>query len=401
MSSPLNRSLVPVEESSIRMPEVAIRTLNPRPMLPARQQKHFYTTPDATINESSDSLFDHLLEAEHTDNFEYGGPNRLGTQAAYLNVPHMVQRNLAPLVLPNAKESAYGNAPFALPFPHLSRGDIAFYLRLENDWESTPVQQSLRNPSMHDARTPLALVCRDWASAVHTRKRQRMEADEIGRSLMMSEGSQVFVNLQTVNYILHGIQMYGGDTEAGWRDCFWRGFWLHRLDPRVQNDAERLCTHVVRSCMSPFGVVASEVTHSSDQGVAMVVDGRVECMRNYWASFEGAEDELDMPQPGNELILVLERVMVDVECRSASLEQELDRWTYMLPNHCHASSSDSHVAKMVFPLRQCAVGTGLGMVQAPDENGRTPVWQLVPSFAGLGNRACWESRGYWRLGMVY
>ena len=185
----------------MHFPEVAIKTLNPAPLLPAKQQKYFYTTPDATIGISSNGLFDHLLEAEHTDNFEYGGPNRLGTQAAYLNIPHTVQRNLAPLVLPNAKESEYGNEPFALPFPHLQKGDIAFYLRLENDWESTPVQQSLRNPSMYDARTPLALVCRDWASAVHTRKKRKMEADEIGKSLMMSEGSQVFFHMMSTHFV--------------------------------------------------------------------------------------------------------------------------------------------------------------------------------------------------------
>jgi hypothetical protein len=379
----------------IHLPEVAIKTLNPVPLLPAKQQKYFYTTPDATIGISSEGLFDHLLDAEHTDNFEYGGPNRLGTQAAYLNIPHTVQRNLAPLVLPNAKESEYGNEPFALPFPHLQKGDIAFYLRLENDWNSTPVQQSLRNPSMYDARTPLALVCRDWASAVHTRKKRKMDADEIGKSLMMSEGSQVFVNLQTVNYILHGIQQYGGGTEAGWRDCFWHGFGLHRLDARVRDDAEKLCTHVVRNCMAPFGVITSEVKHSSDQGVAMVVDGRVECMRNYWASFTADGLSLEMPQAGDELILVLERVAKDIELKAdSSLEKELDKWTYMLPNHDSAgvSSSDSKAAKMVFPLKASAVA---------DASGGAVIWQLMPSFASMTNRACWERGGYWRLGMVY
>ena len=42
----------------IHLPEVAIKTLNPVPLLPAKQQKYFYTTPDATIGISSNGLFD-------------------------------------------------------------------------------------------------------------------------------------------------------------------------------------------------------------------------------------------------------------------------------------------------------------------------------------------------------
>jgi hypothetical protein len=72
-------------------------------------------------------------------------------------VPHRVQRHIVPLVLPNAKESAYGNGPVLLPFPHLQKGDLAFYLRLENDWTSEAVQRSLQNPGVHGAGSvPLA-----------------------------------------------------------------------------------------------------------------------------------------------------------------------------------------------------------------------------------------------------
>ena len=252
----------PDATQSIVFPEVAVRTVNPIPQLPARQSKHFYATPDATIDYSSANLFDHLRDAESTDEFAYGEPNRLATQAAYLNTPHTVQRTLIPLVLPNAKEARFGNEPFVLPFPHLRKGDIAFYLRLEGDWDSVGLSNvSLSNPN---SKHPLAMVCKDWAEAVRTRKRRKMPADEVGRSLMMNEGSQVLVNLQTVNYILHGIQHFR-DVEPAWRDAFWRGFGLHKLDDGIKNDPERLCTHVVRWCMAPFGVVVSETTHGSDQ----------------------------------------------------------------------------------------------------------------------------------------
>lgn len=79
-------------ESMIRRPETAIRTVNPAPQLPAKQSKYFYHTPDATVNYDDASLFRHLQDAESTDEFAYGEANRLGTQAAYLNIPHTVSR---------------------------------------------------------------------------------------------------------------------------------------------------------------------------------------------------------------------------------------------------------------------------------------------------------------------
>lgn len=124
-----------ISRSEIRYPEVAIRTIKPTPQLPARNSRYFYTTPDATINEHSsrEDPFEHLRNAESTENFSYAEPNRLGTQPAYLNVPHIVQRVLTPITLPSAKEQKYGNEPFELPFPHLKKGDLAFYMRLDQN----------------------------------------------------------------------------------------------------------------------------------------------------------------------------------------------------------------------------------------------------------------------------
>lgn len=249
--------------ASIRMPEVSIRTMKQPPMLPSSSQKYFYNTPDATINAGGTQRVTELLEeTESTENFAYGEANRLGTQSGYLNVPHMAQKHICPLVLPNAKRAEYGNEPFVLPFPHLRKGDIAFYLRLQSgNWEVDSSQQQ---------RHPLSLVCKDWKDV----KKRRMDE-------AMSKSGQVFLNLQTVNYILHGIQYYR-DSEPYWRDAFWRGFGLDKLDPIVYGggmgpgarDMEALCTHIVRWCMTPFGVVASDAFNISDQGVAMVVDGR-------------------------------------------------------------------------------------------------------------------------------
>jgi hypothetical protein len=241
---------------------------------------------------------------------------------------------------------------------------------------------------------------------------------------MMEEGSQVFVNLQTVNYILHGIQHYGGGDES-WRDSFWRGFGLHRLPNAVRNNAEMLCTHVVRWCMTPFGVVVSDVSHSSDQAVAIVIDGRVEQATNHWVSLDGDSqgqqlpraglkrgrgayssavdgEDFVMPEAGDELILVLERMeklalsvgggVSDREVAGEGLEEELDRWMHVLPRHLCKST-----VRMVFPLNLPASCTGV----AGEGDVKHFIWQLVPSVAHLGNELCWERRGFWRLGVVH
>lgn len=376
-------SLLGLAPSAISLPEIATRTVNPAPQLPGLQSKYFYLTPDATINLSRKGPFEHVEQAESTREFAYGEPNRLGTQSAYLNVPHTVSRVLMPLVLPSAKEAAFGNEPFLLPFPHLRKGDVAFHLRLEGDWDALDAGRvECRN------KPPLALVCAGWAEAVRKRKRMRVPTADVGGSLMVNEGSQVFVNLETVNYILHGIQHYR-DAEPGWRDAFWRGFGLHRLDPLVQNNAELLCAHVVRWCMAPFGVVVSEVTHSSEQAVAMVVDGRVERMRNYWARQESEDADIEVPQPGDELILALERREVRLE--PEALEDELQRWAHVLPGF----SAGYDAVRMVFPIKRPAV-TCAGPVEK-----KHFVWQLVPAVKSVSDRGSWEGRGFFTLGRVH
>jgi hypothetical protein len=386
---------IAISNESITRPEVVIRTRNDFPHLPAPQARHFYTSPDATVNYDSANLFRHLQDAESTSKFEYAGPNRLGTQSAYLNVPHTVQKSLVPLVLPSAKDERYGNASFPLSFPHLQRGDIAFYVRLQcSSWELVRRDGGLMRAGGSCDDPPLSLVCKDWFECVRKRRRQCVPEGEIGRSLMMGEGGGVFINLRTVNYILHGIQHYK-DTEPAWRDSFWRGFGLHLLDARVQNDMDALCTHVVRQCMTPFGVVVSEVSHCSDQCAAMVVDGRVERMRNYWAA-EDPEDNnsVVMPQAGDELVLVLEHMEVKLD--EKSWEEEVDRWAYVLPG-----SSTVGFERAVFPIKRVrrACGTDNPFI-GPEEKCQW-IWQLVPKVLAANEESCSSGRGFWRIGTVY
>lgn len=195
---------------------------------------------------------------------------------------------------------------------------------------------------------------------------------------------QTFVNLQTANYILHGLQHYA-DSEPAWRDTFWRGFGLHMLDPSVRDDPEKLCTHVVRWCITPFGVVSSETSHrgGEQQAVAMVVDGRVERgngLRNFWGQGESATT-----CAGDELILILERVPMNF----GALQEELERWTYILPNR-----NDRENVKMTFPVAHPP------WMQRPLPKDHA-IWQLVPSVASTRSEAFCKARGYWRIGMVY
>lgn len=93
------------------------------------------------------------------------------------------------------------------------------------------------------------------------------------------------------------------DTEPYWRDSFWTAFGLDALDDSIKDDDEKLCTHLVQHCMTPFGVVASDTSNLSDQGAAMVVDGRVQMVRNYWAVFVEDEDTDDPVSMQNERLV--------------------------------------------------------------------------------------------------
>lgn len=159
---------------------------------------------------------------------------------------------------------------------------------------------------------------------------------------------------------------------------------------------------------------------------------RVQMMRNYWATFvdDAAEEDLVtlqnervykqpiasgkrrrlkqalnvnsssvlsedasdcvLPQAGDELILILEKMKV----KGGKEGAEDQKWTYMLPNFLEGGSGNQHSVKMVFPF------------DSPEhlrnrEDGTHDIWQLVPSLSSMSNRSCWERKGFWRLGMVY
>ena len=98
--------------------------------------------------------------------------------------------------------------------------------------------------------------------------------------------------------------------------------------------------------------------------------------------------------PGDELILILERV----EVTGAMDGHEIDKWAYMLPNFRAGGAGDAHSVKMVFPFHEPPVH--LRENDKPYSNSYH-VWQLVPSIASMSNISCWERKGFWRLGTVH
>lgn len=143
----------------------------------------------------------------------------------------------------------------------------------------------------------------------------------------------------------------------------------------MQNDAEMLCSHVVRQCMTPFGVVVSEVTHRSDQAVAMVVDGRIEKggVRNYWVDEEDGKDDdnSSAPQPGDELAFVLRRHEMKIASEVDLEMEDIEQWTHVLPGWHYASDA---AVRMVFPFKRSAAAAAYGPVERQHY-----IWQLVPT----------------------
>ena len=107
-------------------------------------------------------------------------------------------------------------------------------------------------------------------------------------------------------------------------------------------------------------------------------------------------DRLVMPMPGDELILVLEKVPVHSTLYDGGEGgDDADRWAYMLPNFLEGGSGDTSSVKMVFPPLKPRQGRPF------DDREPRHVWQLVPSIASASNISCWERRGFWRLGVVH
>jgi hypothetical protein len=145
----------------------------------------FNGAPDGRINTASTLLGD-------VSPYSYAEADRLSTQAAYLNIPHRVQRIVPSLQLPEAQPYLQGGKQFTLSH-QLDDGDIGFVVR------------AMFSPY----------------EMVHNRKKY----DRQGILFAVDP----IINLATVNYILHGLQRYGFMKEEVEWNRLWIGLGLDDL----------------------------------------------------------------------------------------------------------------------------------------------------------------------------
>lgn len=107
--------------SGIKSPDVV---MNQGPLPPtdtSGMPNGFNGTPDAKIDYNSSLLGD-------LNPYAYAEGARLGTQTAYLNIPHMAQRIVPAIQMPESQSNLDGGQFFTLSH-QIGEGDIAFVIR--------------------------------------------------------------------------------------------------------------------------------------------------------------------------------------------------------------------------------------------------------------------------------
>jgi hypothetical protein len=247
----------------------------------------FDGTPDGKIN-ATDALLSNVAP------YAYGEGARPGTQAAYLNIPHMVQRIVPIFKLPEPMHIS--NRNFFEVSHGVCDGDVAFILRV-NFAEFAVVV----NRTQHARRGNL-------------------------------QGIDVLVNLQTANYILHGLQRFvespQRDEIQNWAQLYHACGLQHYFDSisDANDDNQDLLVKILtQQVIRPFGVpVGSSKQGGQDQGVvqrtvtwptdhvlSLLVDGKCKNMLNFWRSPH------EPIQAGDDLIFKIEKKMfIDYELSS-------------------------------------------------------------------------------------
>jgi hypothetical protein len=255
----------------------------------------FDGTPDGRINEAS-SLLGNL------NPYAYGKGDRLSTQTAYLNIPHVAQRIVPQINIPESQPYSAGGRFFGLNH-QVDDGDIAFVIRA--------------------MFSPFEIV---QDKKKYSRQGVLFAIDPI-------------VNLATVNYLLHGLQRYGfnAKNERNWNtlwtalgiDTYFKTLdgetsllstrmqemqsQLNQLSNLAVRDTEkvaerlsyivqmkyhrrRIAEYIIKHVITPFGVpkgsekqggqhqgiVNKAVTWPVDFVTSMVIDGKVINLVNFW-----------------------------------------------------------------------------------------------------------------------
>lgn len=192
-----------------KSPQVIIGTKNPFPNLPSTSQKYFFTDADADINKSDQLSLENVESNEH---FHYGGPNRLGTQASYLPIPHHCISPCLQVNVPRLIPEAYAERDrmVKLPHPLLQKNDLAFTIRT-----NIPFTDMIEDDFMKK-KQPFILA------------------------------QTPMVNLETLNYLLFGLQMNFFDQDKNkksieknpWKDVIFNGLDLQKVFDRITSEDE-------------------------------------------------------------------------------------------------------------------------------------------------------------------
>ena len=201
--------------SNIPNPDVVMN----RGPLPPREALNwpvgFNGTPDGRIGSASTLL-------GGVQPYSYGGPDRLSTQAAYLNIPHVTQRLVPALQLPSAQLLQSGGGMMELHH-QVDDGDVAFVVRcMFSAYEMVANKHRYKRQGVLFAIDPL-------------------------------------INLTTVNYLLHGLQRYGWDKREQHWHTLWVALGIAEYEPGwavelSTSQRKELVTYLVQNVIKPFGV---------------------------------------------------------------------------------------------------------------------------------------------------
>ena len=275
-----------------------------------------------------------------------------------------------------------------------------------------------------------------------------------GRGDPTSCAADLLINLETLNYILAGIQVYH-DTDQAWDEFFWKGF---GLDEVILNKSwacmnfnanmrasEEICTHIVKNCIRPFGVVtyaewkgSAAAGENGEEHVSIIVDGEVDRLSNYWLparrrypvspgnecdnttgcakkneqgnlSSSSRATHACLVQPGENLTLMLQRTTLKKPSLSPSEHHDVapcseDNTTHAgifhLPWPAHKQAVSLTFPDKFLPFHACPVGKTGHTVQTTS-GPRGNLWQLVPRTESVGDRECWDRLGYWHVGVTH
>lgn len=263
--------------TNIRKPDV-VMNMGPLPSA-GGLPNGFNGTTDARINYNSTLLGD-------ISPYEYGPPNRLANQTAYVNVPHKIQKIIPNLRLPEAREGMQ-----TLRLSHaVDDGDVAFSLRVK--------------------RTAGTI------EDMHTFER-----------LELSNVVDPFVNMTTVNYLLAGIQRnWNRPEQLKWQQFIVDTDFMPSMAQARSAFTVRNALHFIQEVARPFGVAHGSENqggqHEGSHGpvvypvnfiTSLAVGGQVQNLVNAWRDFDlSAGDDLilrlayrPIAKPDNSLEYVL------------------------------------------------------------------------------------------------